>query len=140
MPSPSAVIAPSADSVAPVFTDDDPLGLNGPPIVAAPEPLVLPEDDEVVIYDGPLRYLVRSRKRPEIQHLVQLDAYNFNGSCGCEHFSIPLLNKLREGVPPSDDTRCYHIKRVRGHLLDWFVREVSMVRGDTTHDDLDGVG
>ena len=90
-------------------------------------------------YDSPLRYQVRSRERPEIWHLVQLDAYNSNGACSCEHFSIPLLNQLREGVTPSDDTRCFHIKRVRGHLLDWFVREVSQMRGDTTGDEADGL-
>lgn len=96
-------------------------------------------DAEVQVYDGPLRFLVRSRKRPEVKHLVQLDAYNFNGACGCENFCNPILRKLREGAPPSDDTRCYHIKAARERLLDRFLREVSSHQGDTTQNDADGV-
>lgn len=94
---------------------------------------------EVQVYDGPLRFLVRSRKRDGVKHLVQLDAYNYNGACGCENFCNPLLRKLREGALPSDETRCYHIRRVREVLMDKFLREVSRRQSDTTQNDADGV-
>lgn len=135
------------DSIDPALVDeDDPLSLN-PAKEPAPKragtarriPGQHLDEGGMMAYDGPLRYLVKSRQRPDIEHLVQLDAYRFNGSCSCEHFSIPLLNKLRGGAVPSDDTRCFHIKHVRSHLLDWFIREVSRHRGDTSENDDDGL-
>ena len=59
----------------------------------------------------PLVFLVRSASRPGIQHRVELDSYDTNGSCTCERFSIQCAPKLERGIKGGTwATRCSHIE------------------------------
>jgi hypothetical protein len=74
-----------------------------------------------------MRFLIRSRMTPGLGYLVDLESYNLNGECGCGHFEFrlrPLLGMQRE-PEPSDRTRCWHILRARGWLLDRFMARLS---------------
>ena len=50
--------------------------------------------------DGTLRYLVKSRTRPDVTHVCELEHYNFNGVCGCESFTMNLEKYLKKGITP----------------------------------------
>ena len=55
--------------------------------------------------------MVRSASRPGLQHRVELDAYDGNGSCTCERFMIQCASKLDRGVRVgTKTTRCSHIE------------------------------
>lgn len=92
-------------------------------------------------YDCSLRFMVPSRSHPGQAHLVQLDSYNCNGSCVCEHFLCrlePLLKRgmkpdaavamkkvrRREGVRIEDALRCEHIREARNQLCDQLVKAI----------------
>lgn len=66
-------------------------------------------------FDGPLRFLVASNTRPEIEHVAELDTYDGLGRCSCEHFefrSEPLASRgAREA-----ELRCRHIRAARTFL------------------------
>ncbi len=81
---------------------------------------------DVVAYDHLLRYHVPSRRKGVAPYLVQLDSFDGNGECQCEHFAMRLEPLLRRGVPPDvavesglaevptwgtvdDALRCFHI-------------------------------
>lgn len=76
--------------------------------------------------DGSLRYIVTSRTRPGVKHLVELEHYNFNGICSCESFTMNLEKYLKKGMTaeyvakerlvklknkdrPQDSLRCPHL-------------------------------
>ena len=65
------------------------------------------------------RFHVQSDSRPDIEHLVDFEAYWFIGKCGCEYFQFRLEPKLaalsRSKVPhpaseEADDYRCGHLR------------------------------
>src|SRR2546429_7605392 len=59
----------------------------------------------------PMVYDVDSHSRIGIQHRVELDAYDGNGHCMCEHFQIRLNPMLKAGAKRNGDNyRCHHIK------------------------------
>lgn len=45
-------------------------------------------------------------------YLVDLDEYDWNGRCGCHHFEIRLLPKLRKGFR-GPHLECKHIAPAR---------------------------
>ena len=51
--------------------------------------------------NGTLRYVCDSHHRRGVKHLVELDAYNFNGQCSCENFTIKLEPLLKKGYTPA---------------------------------------
>ena len=63
------------------------------------------------------RFHIRSRTRADL-HLVDLEAYNFNGECSCEHFRFKLCRMLDDGAKPSESRRCDHIKRARAYMTE----------------------
>lgn len=65
-----------------------------------------------------MRYVVDSHSRTGVQHAVELEHYNGNGSCTCENFSFALERHLRGGAKPCDKLRCRHIKEARAQLVD----------------------
>ena len=86
-------------------------------------------------YDSAMRYLVPSARDPETKYLVEVDAYNGNGRCVCEHFTMrcePLLKrnvspraavesnkiKLKTNRQVNDALRCEHILTARSQFLD----------------------
>jgi hypothetical protein len=81
--------------------------------------------------DNILRYLVDSRTRVGVQHVVELDHYDGNGGCTCEDFSFRLEPMLKKGavVPPDakdpDALRCEHIKAARRKLVDDIIAQVA---------------
>jgi len=86
--------------------------------------------------DDILRYVVDSRSRDGVQHAVELDLYDGNGGCTCEHFTFKLEDYLKKGARPhraaekvklrrseslrskTDALRCEHIKEARDQLVD----------------------
>lgn len=80
----------------------------------------------VKAFDSVLRVHVSSETRPEIEHLVELDAFDGLGRCSCEDFqfrSEPLAAP-REGGPGdrSEGLRCKHIVAAR----EWLAREIEL--------------
>lgn len=93
----------------------------------------------VEVYDHPLRYHVPSRRAAAgvAPYLVELDAYDWNGACQCEHFTCRLEHLLKQGltaevafesgladVPPwgtvEDSLRCFHVHVARLKWVDDF--------------------
>lgn len=74
-----------------------------------------------------LRYLVDSRSRVGIQHVVELDLYGGNGGCTCENFGFNLAPNLKAGATDfeGDSLRCEHIKAARRKLLDDIIEQVA---------------
>lgn len=68
-----------------------------------------------------LCFNVRSHRDPGVQYRVELDAYNYNGACSCEHFTIrlePELAKQGRHAKPSPLLRCKHIMEARDSFMD----------------------
>ena len=90
-------------------------------------------------FDNILRYHVRSRSRPS-EHLVELDTYDCNGACACEHFRFALEPFLKKGVRVSDaddceradSLRCHHIKQARAQLTDDIIKQAVKSNGGTS--------
>ena len=99
------------------------------------------DPSEVVKYDGPLRFLVRSRTQPHDHYAVELDAYGGNGSCACDHFTCRLgpllarrvtpeqavaekLVKLKKDQDPRDSLRCWHLIEARRTYTDDTIKAV----------------
>jgi hypothetical protein len=97
---------------------------------------------QVIRHDGPMRMIVPSRTPKEPPYLVQLDAYDGNGTCQCKHFVCrlePLLKKGMTGqqafdagadVPEwsgftEDCLRCFHIHAARLKFADDTIRAIS---------------
>lgn len=72
------------------------------------------------VHDNPLRIWVPSETRRGREYLVQLDAYNNNGECQCEHFYNRCGPELKRGALPGTLLRCNHIERAR----DFFIGEM----------------
>lgn len=66
------------------------------------------------------RFHVRSRRANQPPHLVELDAYNGNGRCSCEHFDHRFRPDLERGIA-RDWLRCHHILRARGFVLNTLI-------------------
>jgi hypothetical protein len=77
--------------------------------------------------DNILRYLVESRSRVGVQHVVELDLYGGNGGCTCEDFTFRLEPMLKKGMDDSDGDllRCDHITAARRKLLDDIIETVA---------------
>ena len=73
----------------------------------------------------PLVFLVRSASRPGMQHRVELDSYDTNGSCTCERFSIQCAPKLERGTKGGTGaTRCSHIELAYREFGKLMVRKI----------------
>ena len=64
------------------------------------------------------RFLVASRTVPGREYLVDLEAFAFNGACGCRRWEIACGPRLRRGESPCEALRCSHIRRARSFFLD----------------------
>lgn len=85
-------------------------------------------------HDNLLRYHVDSGSRSQVKHLVDLDLYDRNGACSCEHFTFNLEKHLKSGLranpgmrcKPGTDwwnvLRCHHIREARDKLADDVIR------------------
>jgi hypothetical protein len=90
---------------------------------------------DVSPYDHPLRYFVPSRTPGAPPYVVELDAYDGNGTCQCKDFAIrfePLLSRgftpqmaldsglvdKRPDQRPKDVLRCFHILTGRDKFTD----------------------
>lgn len=64
-------------------------------------------------------YYVHSRSRPGEKWRVELEPFNWNGSCTCENFMFAHAPDLSRGVKPDGDShRCYHIMAARSYFLE----------------------
>lgn len=76
--------------------------------------------------DGePLRYRVLSRKDRTRSYLVDLEEFDGNGQCDCEHFTYRMKPLLDRGALSSPETRCYHIQLARRFFTDQQIKLVS---------------
>ena len=66
----------------------------------------------------PLRFYVPSRTIPEHFQLVDLEEFNGNGFCSCEHFQYRLMPHLSRGSRRDEVFRCWHIRQARLYLAD----------------------
>jgi hypothetical protein len=67
-----------------------------------------------------MTYDVDSRSRGHLgtRHRVELDAWDGNGECVCEHFQWRLLPMLKAGAKTNGDNfRCHHIKEAREEFV-----------------------
>lgn len=78
--------------------------------------------------DGVLRWIVTSRSRPEIEHLVELDAFGGIGHCSCEHFQFRIAPDLRDGRRRRGGTRCSHILTARNAFTDAMIQTLVGVK------------
>jgi hypothetical protein len=81
--------------------------------------------------DDLLRYLVESRSRAGVTYVVELDLYELNGGCTCEHFNFRLEPMLKKGVTDAKNTdalRCAHIVAARRKLVDDIIAQVARNR------------
>jgi hypothetical protein len=74
-----------------------------------------------------LRYVVDSRSRTGVQHVVELDLYQGNGGCSCEDFTFRLAPMLRDGMDDKDGDllRCDHIVACRKKLVDDIIEQIA---------------
>jgi hypothetical protein len=72
------------------------------------------------------RFLVPSSVLGQRDYLVDLAALNGNGECRCKDFATRHHTALKKGEPPSDRTRCKHIKAARREMLEIFVRDINL--------------
>lgn len=104
-----------------------------------------PLDACAVRYDGPLRFMVSSR-RGNPPYLCDLASYAGNGRCCCKDFTCRKEPLLREGVTPeqavkrelaivpewgtaADALRCYHIHVARLKFADDVVSAILQQHG-----------
>lgn len=77
-------------------------------------------------HDHVLRWRVKSLSRPEIEHVVDLDAWAGNGACSCEHFEFRLAPLLRDGATRGGAaTRCGHIMVARDAFTNHMIQILS---------------
>jgi hypothetical protein len=77
------------------------------------------------IPNEPLRFYVQSRGRSEVEHLVDLEEYGFNGKCSCEYYTFKIEPKLRQVRLDERTTmrlRCWHIRRAMYYLAELTMR------------------
>jgi len=73
-------------------------------------------------HDNLLRWRVTSASRPEVEHLVELDANHGIGACSCEHFTFRLQPKIDQGCRLETATRCSHILVARKAFTDTLIQ------------------
>lgn len=75
----------------------------------------------------PLRFLVQSRTRRNMKHLVDLEECGFNGACSCENFQMRLLPRLRaeRSAAHRRHHRCEHIRRAMEFNSEIYTRIVA---------------
>lgn len=77
-------------------------------------------------HDHVLRWRVQSLTRPEMEHVVDLDAWAGNGACSCEHFEFRLAPLIRDGATRGGAaTRCGHILVARDAFTNHMVQLLS---------------
>lgn len=83
----------------------------------------MPDDYEMEArcHDSALRWIVTSRSRPEIEHVVDLAAFSGVGSCSCEHFQFRIAPELRLGTRKGS-RRCGHILTARNAFADAMIQ------------------
>ena len=87
------------------------------------------------IVGEPGRFLVQSRSRSDVEHLVDLLEGTF-GVCSCENFTFAREKHVREGRPISTAVFCWHLKMTLA-FIGWEVREqlkANLARKGFTHE------
>jgi|VirMetMinimDraft_7_1064189.scaffolds.fasta_scaffold00064_42 hypothetical protein len=75
-------------------------------------------------HDSILSMRVVSKSRKDIEHIVDLGAYQGNGDCTCEHFDFRLRPKI-EGRTERGFRRCAHIEAARSALVDIVISKLA---------------
>lgn len=89
---------------------------------------------EVLPYDGVFRCHVRSEKSKRL-YLVDLEAWNGVGFCGCIDFATrkqPEIERLspKERIASGSKYRCKHIKAARALRAEQFLNEIINQRAE----------
>ena len=84
----------------------------------------------VIDQQEPLRFLIKSRSRDDIVHLVDLESYWHSGWCSCEHFEMRIEPLLRRRLiePCSRRAWCEHIRRAREVVTEAAINAVAKHR------------
>ena len=69
-------------------------------------------------YDSPLRFMVDSHTTEDVEYLVEINCYDWNGACACPHFTFRLEPLMKAGAKPSNATRCHHILEARDQFIE----------------------
>jgi hypothetical protein len=76
-----------------------------------------------------LVFTIHSRSRPRNPHRVDLEAFDGNGACDCEHFVFKLAPELKHGAEPSERYECWHIRQAKRKFCCMMIRALVNVRG-----------
>lgn len=79
----------------------------------------------------PFTLRVQSRTSSGGNYRVCLNAYQWNGLCNCQDFTMRKQPELERGEPPSERLRCWHIKRARAYYLDEVGRKLEQTQLQT---------
>lgn len=66
------------------------------------------------------RVYVQSSSRQGIKFLVDWEAFDFNGQCSCENFSMTRIRDVRAGKR----SQCKHIRQAAAYLGEHFARRI----------------
>lgn len=83
-----------------------------------------PQIGEVKFFDNMLRCTVGSGSRKRVTHLVDLAAYNGNGRCTCEHFTMTMEPELKKMKGPHNRYRCKHILAARHYFCNNMIKAI----------------
>lgn len=76
-------------------------------------------------FDSALRFMVGSDSGGETEYLVELDAFDGNGRCACQHFQHRIEPELVAGHRFPSPVRCKHIKAAREYLTEAVIEKIS---------------
>ena len=76
-----------------------------------------------------LRFHVLRDEESDEGYLVDLQALDGNGECGCPHFQFRLKPQLASVGKYGLTARCKHIRRARSYFLDEIIRTLSAKLG-----------
>lgn len=104
------------------------------------EPLARTPNEElialqVIDQQEPLRFLVQSRSRMDVVHLVDLEEYWQSGRCSCENFTFQIEPLLRRLIvrPNTPRAWCKHIRCAREVVVQAAIRAVAKHREMSRH-------
>ena len=72
-------------------------------------------------FEPPFRIYVQSSSRENMKFLVDLEEYDFHGSCSCEDFSLRRVRDVQLGK----ESECKHLPIAKRFWYNFMVRKVS---------------
>lgn len=91
----------------------------------------------VIDQQEPLRFLIKSRSRLSVVHVVDLEEYWHSGWCTCEEFAFRIEPLLRRRIiePCTDRAWCSHIREAREVVAEAAINAVAKHRAHSRRAD-----